>query len=32
MTNEEIIKKINTHTYNYNLLRMLLEMPETILG
>ena len=32
MTNEEIIKKINTHTYNYNLLRIMLEMPETILG
>jgi hypothetical protein len=30
MTNEEIIKKINTHKYNYNLLRIMLEMPETI--
>jgi hypothetical protein len=30
MTNEEITNKINTHKYNYNLLRIMLEMPETI--
>ena len=30
MTNEDITNKINTHNYNYNLLRIMLEMPETI--
>jgi len=30
MTNEDITNKINTHKYNYNLLRIMLEMPETI--
>ena len=30
MTNEEITNKINTHNYNYNLLRIMLEKPETI--
>lgn len=30
MTNEDITNKINTHNYNYNLLRIMLEMPDTI--
>ena len=30
MTNEDITNKINTHNYNYNLLRIMLEKPETL--